>query len=179
MHSPSIMRHVILAAALALAAAGCAPSAGIAASPSDDPLLDRAAPDFTLRDQRADDVSLSSLRGQWVLLHFFPKDDTPGCTCDATDYTRMLGQLGTLKAAVYGISDFSPANGKYLVEKYGLKFDVLSDMDHKVAALYGAFQAPMGRATFIIDPAGLVRYHCTDVVAGEHVQRLGQKLAGL
>ncbi|MCE5327803.1 MAG: redoxin domain-containing protein [Planctomycetaceae bacterium] len=187
-------RGMVMTVLLAVLAGGCEPSAnsiepGTVAAPevvpvSSSPLMSRPAPQFTLKDQRGNDITLGSLRGQWVVLHFYPKEDTPGCTCDATDQTRMLGRLGTLKATVLGVSDFSATNNKYVVEKYNLGFDILSDMDHKAAAAYGAASgtgrgAAMHRLTVIVDPAGVVRYYSSKVVAGEHVDRLSRTLAQL
>lgn len=188
------LRLLAVAVMVTALAGGCESSGrsiepGRAAAPEVAPasflsLVGHPAPQFTLKDQRGNDIALSSLGGQWVVLHFYPKDDTPGCTCDATDQTKMLGRLAALKATVYGISDFSAANNKYIVEKYNLGFDILSDMDHSAAAAYGAASsagrgAAMGRMTVIVDPAGVVRYHSNRVVAGEHVDHLARTLTQL
>ncbi len=192
MTSVRALRFGLLTAVVAALAAGCDNSGariepGQTAAPGaggSSPMVGQAAPQFTLKDHRGNDVALSSLRGQWVVLHFYPKDDTPGCTCDATDQTKMLGRLGTLKATVYGVSDYSATNNKYVVEKYNLSYDLLSDMDHTAAAAYGAASATgrsaaMRRLTVIIDPAGVVRYHSTKVNAGEHVDHLARTLTQL
>jgi peroxiredoxin Q/BCP len=124
-----------------------------------------AAPDFTLPDQDGNEVMLSELRGQPVVLYFYPKADTPGCTtqaCGIRDHRRDYEQAG---AKVLGVSPDTVAAVRKFAEKYTLDFELLADEDHAVAELYGVWgekkmygKTYMGvqRATFVIDPEGKV-----------------------
>jgi peroxiredoxin Q/BCP len=95
------------------------------------------APDFTLTDQTGGTVSLAGLRGRKVLVYFYPKADTPGCTTQACGLRDILGQVGD--TAILGISPDQPAKQKKFDDKYGLGFPLLSDADHAVADAYGAW----------------------------------------
>jgi len=135
------------------------------------------APDFTLSDQEGNEVSLSKLRGRAVVLYFYPKADTPGCTTQAcgvrdhrSDYTRA-------GAVVLGVSPDPVAKLKRFAEKYDLDFPLLADEDHAVAEAYGVWveksmygRKYMGneRTTFVIDPDGTVGEVLRKVKPGEH-----------
>ncbi len=124
------------------------------------------APDFTLPDQHGEPVSLSSLRGQTVVLYFYPKADTPGCTtqaCGVRDHRLDYEQAG---AVILGISPDPVRAVKAFDDKYGLAFPLLADSDHAVAEAYGVWgeksrygRKYMGveRTTFIIGPDGVIR----------------------
>jgi peroxiredoxin Q/BCP len=146
------------------------------------------APDFTLKDQDDKDVALTKLRGQWVVLYFYPQDDTPGCTCEATEFTSLLGSLRNMNAKVYGISADSSSSHRAFIQGYKLGLNLLSDPDHKVMTEYGAWvQASLGekkywrviRTTMIIDPQGVIRYHWPEVIPKGHAERVRQRLAQL
>ena len=123
------------------------------------------APAFTLVDQAGAKVSLTALKGQPVILYFYPKADTPGCTtqsCEVRDHRKDLAKLG---AAVFGISPDAPAKQAKFDEKYGLGFPLLSDADHVVAEKYGVWAEKsmygrkyMGivRSAFVIDAQGKI-----------------------
>lgn len=123
------------------------------------------APDFTLRDQHGEEVSLSDLRGQTVVLYFYPRADTPGCTTQACGVRDRSDEYAAAGARVIGISpDEVEAIAKF-DDKHGLGFTLLADPDHAVAEAYGAWgeksmygRKYMGvlRSTFIIDPEGYV-----------------------
>jgi thioredoxin-dependent peroxiredoxin len=125
----------------------------------------KEAPDFTLPDQDGNPVTLSDLRGQPVVLYFFPKADTPGCTTQACGVRDHRSDYERSGARVVGVSpDTVPAQRKF-AEKYGLDFTLLADENHEVAELYGVWgekqmygKTHMGvqRATFLIDPHGTV-----------------------
>jgi peroxiredoxin Q/BCP len=125
----------------------------------------KEAPDFTLPDQDGNPVALSDLRGQPVVLYFFPKADTPGCTTQACGVRDHRSDYERSGARVVGVSpDTVPAQRKF-AEKYGLDFTLLADENHEVAELYGVWgekqmygKTYMGvqRATFLIDPHGNV-----------------------
>ena len=138
----------------------------------------QAAPDFTLPDQNGDEVSLSDLRGQTVVLYFYPRADTPGCTAQACGVRDNSASYKAADARVIGISPDSVEDVAKFAGKYGLDFTLLADADHKVAEAYGTWMekqrpterasgaAPgsnygktywgVQRATFIIDPEGQI-----------------------
>ncbi len=121
------------------------------------------APDFDLTDQHDEQVSLRSLRGRKVLVYFYPKADTPGCTKQACGLNDILGDIG--EAAVVGISPDKPSKQLKFAEKYGLGFPLLSDADHAVAEAFGVWKEKsmygrkyMGieRSAFLVDEKGKV-----------------------
>lgn len=127
------------------------------------PSINSAAPDFTLPDQDGEMRALSSYRGQWVLLYFYPKDDTPGCTKEACAIRDAFPQFDSSKAVVLGISPDSVKSHKKFEEKYKLPFTLLADEGHKIADTYGVWGLKkfMGReyegvmrTSFLIDPKG-------------------------
>ncbi len=150
--------------------------------------IGKPAPDFTLPDQYDKPVTLSGLKGQWVVLYFYPQDDTPGCTCEATEFTAALVSFREMDAKIYGISGDPPGAHQQFIKAYKLGIDLLSDPDHKVMRQYGAWvDAALGeqtygrviRSTMIIDPNGVIRYHWPEVVPDGHADRVRQKLAKL
>lgn len=119
------------------------------------------APDFTLLDQNETPVSLASFSGRKVLVYFYPKADTPGCTTQSCGLRDILGDIGD--TAVVGISPDKPAKQKKFDDKYGLGFPLLADEDHAVAEAYGAWgeksmygRKYMGiiRSAFLVDEDG-------------------------
>lgn len=123
------------------------------------------APDFTLAADDGSKVKLSSLKGAPVVLYFYPKDDTPGCTRQACAFRDAEKKLQKLGATVLGVSADSLASHEKFRDKYSLNFPLLSDPDHKVAEKYGAWREKnmygkksMGiqRSTFLIDTTGKV-----------------------
>jgi thioredoxin-dependent peroxiredoxin len=125
------------------------------------------APDFTLPDQNGDQVRLSELRGQPVVLYFFPKADTPGCTAQACGIRDHRSDYEGTRARVVGVSPDTVTAQRKFADKYGLDFTLLADENHEVADLYGVWgekkmygKTYMGvrRATFIIDPEGRVAH---------------------
>lgn len=124
------------------------------------------APDFTLSADDGTKVKLSGLRGQPVVLYFYPRDNTPGCTRQACAFRDRKKELTKLRAVVLGVStDSVDSHGKFR-DKFALNFPLLADVEHKVAEAYGAWREKnlygkksMGiqRSTFLIDAAGVVR----------------------
>lgn len=123
------------------------------------------APDFSLKDQDGNTVTLSHLRGRWVVIYFYPKDNTPGCTREACNFRDNFGALRSLEAEVLGISADSEASHQKFATKYDLPFRLLVDGDHSVARAYGAFGLKKNygreyegviRSTAIINPEGQV-----------------------
>jgi thioredoxin-dependent peroxiredoxin len=123
------------------------------------------APDFTLESDSGDGVTLSDLRGRPVVVYFYPKDDTPGCTKQACAFRDAYSEFQERGAVVLGVSRDSVERHRKFKEKYGLQFPLLSDPDHLVAEAYGVWgerkyagKTYMGvnRSTFVIDPEGTV-----------------------
>jgi peroxiredoxin Q/BCP len=123
------------------------------------------APDFTLSDQDGNQVTLSDLRGQPVVLYFYPKADTPGCTTQACGIRDHRADYERSGAKVLGVSPDTVAAQRKFADKYGLDFSLLADENHEVAELYGVWgekkmygKTYLGvqRATFVIDPEGKV-----------------------
>jgi len=119
------------------------------------------APDFTLPDQDGADVTLSSLRGRWVVVYFYPKDDTPGCTKESCSFRDSFEDFTDAGATVIGISSDSVASHKAFAEKHRLPFTLLADVDGTVRAAWGTGKTLgllPGRVTYVIDPEGVVRH---------------------
>src|ERR1700761_572361 len=123
------------------------------------------APDFTLPDQDGNDVSLSGLRGKTVVLYFYPKADTPGCTKQACGIRDHRADYDATGAVVLGVSPDEPKKLRKFADKYGLDFPLLADVGHPVADAYGTWveKSMYGRkywgnqrATFVIDPEGKI-----------------------
>jgi peroxiredoxin Q/BCP len=135
------------------------------------------APDFTLPDQDGNSVSLSSLRGKNVVLYFYPKADTPGCTTQACGVRDHKADYAAADAVVLGVSPDAPKKIAKFVDKYDLGFTLLGDEDHSVAEAYGVWvkksmygREYMGneRTTFVIDPAGTIKDVMRSVKPAEH-----------
>jgi thioredoxin-dependent peroxiredoxin len=144
------------------------------------------APDFTLADADGNPVSLSSFRGQQVIVYFYPAAMTPGCTKEACDFRDNLGDLAQADTAVLGISPDAPAKLAKFRDKESLTFPLLSDPDHAVHEAYGAWgektlygRKSVGviRSTFVIDADGKVAQAMYGVKATGHVGRLMKDLA--
>jgi len=121
------------------------------------------SPDFTLPDQDGNPVSLASLRGRWVVLYFYPKADTPGCTAQACGVRDHSADYESADAVVLGVSPDSVSELRAFADSYGLSFRLLSDEGHEVAERYGVWaELPVGdrliwgnrRSTVLIDPGG-------------------------
>ena len=135
------------------------------------------APDFTLPDQNGDPVTLSQFRGHHVVLYFYPKADTPGCTTQACGVRDHRGDYERAGAVVLGVSPDAPKKIAKFDSKYGLGFRLLGDEDHAVAESYGVWvkksmygREYMGneRTTFVISPEGAIERVLRKVKPGEH-----------
>ena len=150
--------------------------------------IGKKAPAFTLKDNKEKSVKLSDFASKWVVLYFYPKDDTPGCTKEACEFTEGIQSFKKMKAVVVGISPDSPDKHQKFIDKYNLKVTLLSDQDKKVMKKYGAFGLKkmygkevegVIRSTYIIDPKGKVAYNWASVKAAGHAEKVREKLAEL
>ena len=148
------------------------------------------APAFSLKNQDDKTVKLSddALKGHWVVLYFYPKDDTPGCTIEACDFTSGLKSFEKLDAVVLGCSPDSTEAHRKFIAKHKLKIELLSDPGHETLERYGAWgeknmygKVTTGviRSTVIIDPTGKIAHHYRKVSAKGHAESVQAKLKEL
>ena len=146
------------------------------------------APDFTLTSDSGEPVSLADFRGKPVVLYFYPKDDTPGCTTQACGIRDSWGDLQRAGAVVLGVSPDSEASHVKFREKFGLPFPLLADTAHEVSELYGVWgersfagKTYMGvkRSTFVVAPDGSLAKIMHDVKPATHADDVLAVLAGL
>lgn len=139
----------------------------------------KAAPTFTLPNQKGEKVSLESYKGKHVVLYFYPKDMSPGCTTEACDFRDKHESFGELNAVVVGVSPDPVEDHKTFVDKHDLPFELLADEDHKVCEEYDVWKLKkmfgkeffgVIRSTFIIDPEGNLQKEFRDVNAEGHVE---------
>jgi peroxiredoxin Q/BCP len=143
------------------------------AKATETPAVGAMAPDFTLNSQDGTPVSLRDFRGKWVVLYFYPKDFTSGCTVEAHNFQRDLAQYEKRNAAIVGVSVDSADSHKQFCTKEGLNFKLLADSDKKVSEQYGsltnlALVKFAARHTFLIDPSGKIARVYTSVDPGKH-----------
>ena len=143
------------------------------------------APDFTGVDQNGEPVKLSDFRGKKVILYFYPKDNTPGCTAEAKNLNENLDDLIAKGFVVLGVSPDSEASHQRFIEKHGLKFNLISDPDKKILEMYGAWglkklygREYMGvlRKTFIIDEEGKIEKIIEKVKTKDHTNQIYKEL---
>jgi len=145
-------------------------------------------PDFCLPNQDEEEICLRDIKGRWIVLYFYPKDNTPGCTTEACDFTVAQPDFTNLDAIVLGVSPDSPKKHRNFIEKKELGITLLSDEDKEVCNLFGVWQLKkmcgreyMGvvRSTFIIDPDGKIAYKWENVRVKGHVDKVKEKLEEL
>ena len=141
----------------------------------------KKAPAFTLKDQDGQPHRLSDYAGRPVILYFYPKDDTPGCTAESCSFQDHLPKFKTSKAAVLGVSILDEKSKAKFAQKYGLTFPLLADADHEVAEKYGVWQEKsrygrtyMGivRTTYLIGADGKVTRRWDNVKVDGHVEEV-------
>jgi len=146
------------------------------------------APAFCLPNQDEEEVCLRDLQGSWIVLYFYPKDNTPGCTTEACEFTAAMPDFSGLGATILGVSPDSPKKHRSFIEKKELGITLLADEEKEACEAYGVWQLKkfMGReymgvvrSTFIIDPEGKVAAVWEKVRVKGHVEVVKQKLIEL
>lgn len=135
------------------------------------------APEFTLKNQNGEDVSLKDYIGKKVILYFYPKDNTPGCTAQACGFASLYPQITEKDAVVLGVSKDSVASHKKFKEKYNLPFELLADTELEVIKaydvwkeknMYGKLTMGVVRTTYVIDETGIIKAAATKVKAASN-----------
>ncbi len=169
---------LLVATAISVTAFGPMSSAG------DVPAAGAAAPSFKLLTNEGKEASLTDFKGQWVVLYFYPKDFTSGCTVEARNFQRDLAKYQAAKAVILGVSIDTAESHKEFCAKEGLNFKLLSDTDAKVSEAYGSVMDYEGktysaRNTFIIDPEGKIAKVFVKVKPAAHSEEVLAALAEL
>lgn len=135
------------------------------------------APGFCLRDTTGSETRLEDYRDKWVVLYFYPKDNTPGCTVEAQEFSALKAEFESLGCAVLGMSPDSVASHQKFASKFDLNVNLISDPDHQILEQFGAWRLKknygkeymgVGRSTFLIDPTGHIRHAWPEVKAAGH-----------
>ncbi len=146
------------------------------------------AVDFCLPNQDEIEICLRDLRGKWVILYFYPKDNTPGCTTEACDFTNNRESFEDMNGVILGVSPDSPKRHRNFIEKKELNITLLSDEEKKVLSAYDVWKLKkmygkeyMGvvRTTYIIDPEGNIAFGWEKVRVKGHIEKVKEKLAEL
>ncbi|TSI10865.1 thioredoxin-dependent thiol peroxidase [Lysinibacillus sp. BW-2-10] len=144
-------------------------------------LVNTEAPNFTLLNEKEEKVTLSDFRGKKVVLYFYPKDMTPGCTTEACDFRDHYETFTDLNAVILGVSGDNASKHTKFIEKYGLPFSLLVDEDHEVCEKYGVWvlkkmygREYMGieRTTFLINEEGIVEKEWRKVKVKNHIEEV-------
>lgn len=152
------------------------------------PQAGEPAPDFSIPEQNENLVSLGDFNGQWVIVYFYPKDDTPGCTTEAKDFTELYPDFSQLGAKILGVSPDSGKTHCKFISKHNLSITLLSDPEHFLTEAYGAWRLKkfmgkeymgVARSTFLISPDRIIAYTWPNVKAKGHAQQVLTKLREL
>ncbi|MDY0123007.1 thioredoxin-dependent thiol peroxidase [Sulfurimonas sp.] len=150
--------------------------------------LESVAPEFCLPNQDDVEICLRDLKGKWIVLYFYPKDNTPGCTTEACDFSEAAPDFSSLNAVILGVSADSTAKHRNFIEKKDLSITLLSDEAKEMLQAYGVWQMKknygkeyMGivRSTLIIDPKGVVKAIWKNVKVKDHARIVKEKLEEL
>lgn len=148
--------------------------------------IGQVAPLFELKSDENENIALSDLKGQNIVLYFYPKDDTPGCTIEAQDFTKKIKEFEKLDCVVLGVSKDNNDSHCKFIEKYGLAFNLLSDENAEICEKYGVIKKKsmfgksyMGieRTTFLIDKMGKIVQIWRNVKVNGHVEEVLASLA--
>lgn len=151
-------------------------------------MIDKKAPEFCLNDHQNKEHCLSDYKGKWVILYFYPRDNTSGCTREAKDFSEKADDFKTLNVVIIGVSKDSPKSHFRFIEKQNLSILLLSDEEHKVIEQYGAWQKKKNygkeyfgtvRTTFLINPEGTIKKLWEKVKVANHVDDVFQTLKNM
>jgi thioredoxin-dependent peroxiredoxin len=170
----SRLRSIAVAALVVILAAGIYEAVGASEKA---PAVGTTAPDFTLNSQERKPVNLHDYRGKWVVLYFYPKDFTSGCTEEAHNFQRDLAQFEQKNAVILGVSVDSADSHEKFCTKEGLNFKLLADTGHKVSQEYGSImnlgvKKLSARHTFLLKPDGVIVKEYMDVNTAKHSQEV-------
>ncbi|MBI4159362.1 peroxiredoxin [Candidatus Woesearchaeota archaeon] len=150
--------------------------------------IDQKAPDFALEDQDGIETALNSFKNKWLILYFYPKDNTTGCTIEAIDFTQQITEFKKLNASIIGISPDTCKSHQNFIDKQNLNLVLLSDPKHKTLedydvwkekSMYGKKYIGVIRTTFLIRPGGKIVYIWENVKVEGHVNEVKSKLKEL
>jgi len=169
---------------LAVAVVAAAAIATVHAADQTMPSVGQVAPTFTIPSQDGSQISLTSFRGKWVVLYFYPKDMTPGCTIEAHNFQRDQAKFDADNAVILGVSLDTPDSHKQFCTKEGLTFRLLADPEHKVVDAYGSLGSfatfkIANRNTFLIDPQGKIVKEWIKVDPSHHSEEVLAAIAEL
>ena len=169
---------------LAAAVVAAATMATVRAADQTMPSVGQVAPTFTLPSQDGSQISLDSFHGKWVVLYFYPKDMTPGCTIEAHNFQRDQAKFDAANAVILGVSLDTPDSHKQFCTKEGLTFRLLADPEHKVVDAYGSLGSfatfkIANRNTFLIDPQGKIVKEWIKVDPSHHSEEVLAAIAEL
>jgi peroxiredoxin Q/BCP len=169
---------------LAVAVVAAAAIATVHAADQTMPSVGQVAPTFTLPSQDGSQISLDSFHGKWVVLYFYPKDMTPGCTIEAHNFQRDQAKFDAANAVILGVSLDTPDSHKQFCTKEGLTFRLLADPEHKVVDAYGSLGSfatfkIANRNTFLIDPQGKIVKEWIKVDPSHHSEEVLAAIAEL
>ena len=148
------------------------------------PLIGEKAPSFSAANQNGDLVKLEDFQSNWFVLYFYPKDNTPGCTVEAKDFSEYSSQFDALGAKILGVSPDSEKSHCKFIQKHNLSIQLLSDPEHQVCEAYGVWQLKkfMGkeydgihRTTFVIDEKGIIEDVISKVKTKDHTNQILEK----
>ncbi|MGI9318316.1 MAG: thioredoxin-dependent thiol peroxidase, partial [bacterium] len=147
-----------------------------------------AAPGFKLQDQNGEWRELADYQGKWLAIYFYPKDDTPGCTTEANEFTALIDQFAAADTIVLGVSKDTCEKHQKFIKKHSLKVELLADTDGQLCELYGTWgerkfmgrtYMGIGRSTFVIDKQGKLAEVNYKVKAKGHAQAMLELVQGL
>lgn len=146
------------------------------------------APEFSIKTAENKQIHLSDLQGKYVVLYFYPKDDTPGCTIEAIDFNELLPEFEKLNAVILGVSKDDLKSHDKFKNKYNLKFDLGADVDNVACgkysvigekSMFGKKYIGINRVTFLIDPKGKITHIWPKVSVNGHAREVLQKLQNI
>ena len=149
-----------------------------------DPMTGTPAPDFCLPDAEGEEYCLKDFAGKWLVLYFYPRDNTPGCTIEAKGFSDAMEEFAALGAEIVGVSADSEASHQKFTAKQGLRFRLLSDQKHDAITAYKVWKDHLilkgiERSTFLIDPDGRIAAVWRKVKVTDHVEEVRNTLREL